>query len=1080
MANKTHHSKKHSGLRASVLAVASCLALSGMALDSQAAGLGRLVVFSALGQPLRAEIEVTATREELADMKARLASPETFKQAGLDYATTLLSIRFNLEKRPSGQAVIKLSSDRPINDPFVDMLMELNWASGRLVREYTFLLDPPEYAAKAASPVAPVTVSRVPDVRPAQGSTASRIDNDVRARAVAQARVPQPAQKAGESTSSTAEGREVKRGETLHKIGSETRLDGVSLDQMLVGLFRANPDAFEGGNMNRLKAGKILSIPEKSAIEAVAPGEARKIVLAQSSDWNAYRSKLAGAAARSPAQEDAGKQESAGKITAKVDDKQESAAPRDQLKVSKTEAAPKAGAATGKKPSDEDLIAKEKALKEANERLAALEKNVTDLQKLLELRNQNLAELQKQAKAKPDAVAPAQKPVESVKPVEPPQAATSAPVVAAPPAPAPQVEPAKVEPPVPAVEKPAAVPAQPVAAKPAEQKPAEKPKAVSPPPPPEEPGFFEELLGNPMALAGGGGILALIAAYFFARRRRSAGEAPEQDLGSTLTPPSTTSLTANSVFRSTGGQSVDTSSQTPAQTDFSQAGPGSIDTDEVDPVAEADVYMAYGRDAQAEEILLEARQKDPKRLAILLKLLEIYSGRKDVKQFEALATDLYGETGGVGPDWDKAAAMGRVLDPGNPIFRGASSPLVAEGAQDADATLVVAPGELKDSLVMAPESGTIVQDSQAVVEDQLPPSAPVVAADDSADLTSLDFDLGEESKPEMVSAPVDEYAGGSVRPSGSLDFDLGGGAQEVSNFGLPEISLPEERKPISLEETAIQVEAPDLDFDIGTQIAPVVEQLDQAEAKAGSSDLAFDLGTIDVPSVTGDRSSDVNETLEAKAVQPEDDVEFDVSLTESTFLGRSEPESASFDLSSIDLDLDSPELEMPKAGSEVVPSAGSVPVQNEVSGEGSFESAQVDTAVNPDFAMEQMETQLIPSGFTSALSDTAANPDFAADQMETLIVPGSPVAQSDTVVNPDFAAQQAETIVSPSLEAVQDLVPELDVSANEEVATKLDLAKAYEEMGDLEGARELLQEVLKEGDVAQREAAQHLLGKISG
>ncbi len=1060
------------------MAVASSLALSGVVLDGHAAGLGRLVVFSALGQPLRAEIEVTATREELADMRAKLASPETFKQAGLDYATTLLSIRFNLERRPNGQAVIKLSSDRPINDPFIDMLMELNWASGRLVREYTFLLDPPEYSAKAASPVAPATVARVPDVGPAPRQGASRIDNEVRARAAAVVRAQQPGQMPAGKASAVGGEREVKRGETLHRIASDTRLEGVSLDQMLVGLFRANPDAFEGGNMNRLKAGKILTIPEKTAIEAVAPGEARKIVLAQSSDWSAYRSKLAGVAARSPAQKDSGTQESAGKITAKVDDKQESAAPRDQLKVSKTEAPAKPGVATGEKGSDEDLIAKEKALKEANERMVALEKNVADLQKLLELRNQNLAELQKQATAKPDAVAPALKPAEpAAKPVEPPQAATPAPapVVVAPtvPVPAPQVEPA--------AEKPVVAPAQPVAAKPAEQKPAEKPKVVSPPPPPEEPSFLDDLLGNPMTLAGGGGILALIAAYFFARRRRSAGESSEQELVSTLTPPSTTSLTANSVFRSTGGQSVDTSSsQTPAQTDFSQAGPGSIDTDEVDPVAEADVYMAYGRDAQAEEILLEARQKDPKRLAILMKLLEIYSGRKDVKQFETLAADLYGETGGVGPDWDKAAAMGRVLDSGNPIFQGTSSPLAVERGQDADATLVVAPGLEKDSLAMLPESGTPEQEKQAIVEDPLQQPALVSAADDSADLTSLDFDLGEESKPEIVSAPVDESTEEGVKPSGSIDFDLGTGAQGDSEFRLPEMPLPEERKPVSLEETAIRVEAPDLDFDIGTQIAPAVGQLDQAEVKSELPDLAFDIGTTGVSSVAGDKSPDVDLTLEATAVRPADDVEFDVNLTESTFLGRSESEPASFDLSSIDLDLDSPELEMPKAEGEAVHSAESPEIQEALPGEVPFESAQVNTAVNPDFAMEQMETQVVPSGFTSALSDTAANPDVAAGQMETLIIPATPAAQSDTMVNPDFSAQQAETIVSPSLEASQDLLPELDVSTSEEVATKLDLAKAYEEMGDLEGARELLQEVLKEGDVAQREAAQNLLGKIGG
>lgn len=145
MANKTYQSNRYFRLSASAFAVASCLVLSSIPSSANAAGLGRLVVFSALGQPLRAEIEVTATPAELTDMKARLAPQESFKQAGLDYATTLLAISFNLEKRPNGKAVIKLSSSRPINDPFVGMLLELNWSAGRLVREYSFLLDPPEY-----------------------------------------------------------------------------------------------------------------------------------------------------------------------------------------------------------------------------------------------------------------------------------------------------------------------------------------------------------------------------------------------------------------------------------------------------------------------------------------------------------------------------------------------------------------------------------------------------------------------------------------------------------------------------------------------------------------------------------------------------------------------------------------------------------------------------------------------------------------------------------------------------------------------------------------------------------------------
>ncbi len=159
------------------MAVASCLAFAGAAFDASAAGLGKIVVLSSLGQPLRAEIELTASREELSDMRAQLASPDAFKQAGIDLAPALAGIRFTVDKRQNGQSVIRLSSDRPINDPFVDMLLELNWATGRLVREYTFLLDPPDMTAKAsassvvqpaARPLAPASPRPVLWVAPAR------------------------------------------------------------------------------------------------------------------------------------------------------------------------------------------------------------------------------------------------------------------------------------------------------------------------------------------------------------------------------------------------------------------------------------------------------------------------------------------------------------------------------------------------------------------------------------------------------------------------------------------------------------------------------------------------------------------------------------------------------------------------------------------------------------------------------------------------------------------------------------------------------------------------------------------------
>jgi pilus assembly protein FimV len=989
VAKNTQYTQKNLRQRSCALAVASCLALAGLPLAAQAAGLGKVTVFSALGQPLRAEVELSATREELSGMRAQLASLESFRQAGLDYATTLLGITFVIDKRANGQPVIKLSSDKPINDPFVDMLLELNWPSGRLVREYTFLLDPPELAAKSAALAAPTVTKPLAPSRSATEARAAQRPEAPKPRVREEAREP----------AETGDTHAVKRGDTLRKIASETRPEGVSLEQMLVGLFRANQDAFDGRNMNRLQAGKILSVPDKTAVEAVSEGEARKIVLAQSSDWNAYRRKLAGVAAQAPAKEEAGKQDAGGKITAKVEDKAAPAAePKDQVKVSKTDAAgTKPGAAARR--SEEDLIAKEKALKEANDRLASLEKNVTELQKLVELKNQSLAELQKQAAAKA-VPAEAKKPEAAVKPP-----------AAVPAAAAPVVAPAQVQPePAPVVaEQPAeAKPSEPAAVKPEEAKPEPKPvetpkpaPVVPAPVPAEEPGFLDDLLGNPLLLAGGG-LLALLAGYFVYKRRRQDESEVPLAIGSSTLSQQSGDLSGNSVFRSTGGQSVDTS-HTPAQTDFSQAGPGSIDTDEVDPVAEADVYMAYGRDAQAEEILLEAKQKDPKRYAIHLKLLEIYSNRKNVKQFEALATDLYSETGGVGVEWEKAAAMGLKLDPQNPLFGGAAQP--AQPSFDADATVVVSAQSLNSTVTLP---GQLSQLAEAASVEPAPAVTPAVplkpvpqAADEAAELMSLDFDLGvgdiSEAPPAAefkqnleTTVTLPEAAGSAaeaekpaVAEAAALDFD----------FNLPEISLTNE-SAVTPPPVPVEAEGPGtLDFDLGVESIPLApEALAKPAAAAEVESIeAFDIGAVD-----------------------DNALEFDVKLTESTVLGQP-MQMPSFDLSSISLDLDEP----------APPKVPPVVSASELSTAAAFETAQVETVVNPDFSTEQ----------------------------------------SETVVNPQFGTEL-------------DSAPELDITPSEEVATKLDLAKAYEEMGDLEGARELLQEVLKEGNAEQQEKAQAILAKF--
>ena len=1003
MAKKMNDTTANFRLQASAWAVASSLALAALPLASEAAGLGKITVFSALGQPLRAEMEVFATREELAGMKAQLASQEAFKQAGVDYAPALSGVTLSIDKRPNGQPIIRLTSTRPINEPFVDLLLELNWPTGRLIREYTFLLDPPEFAAKTAA-ATPAIVRPLAEARPPVETRA--LEERSRSAAPSRLRTRAPVQPAVDGGATY----EVKRGETLSRIASELRPEGVSLDQMLLGLFQANQNAFDGGDINRLKAGKILLISDKATLEAIPRSEAKTVIVAQSSNWGAYRRRLATVAADVPGREE-GARQAAGRITTKVEDRAGSAAePKDQLKVSKTDL-PGTKPLPAAKRTDEDLIAKEKALKDANERLASLERNVAELQRLVELKSQNLADLERQSAAKAAPAAEVKKMPEAAAssaplptPAAAPPTSAAAPAVPAKPMESPvEVKPAET------VAKPEAVTPMPEAAKPevkaevppaATPKPVEMPKARPVPPPPEEPGFIEWLLSSTASLAAGGTLIALLAAYWLAKRRRAGDGGMPLDDSSALTPVQD-SVAPKSVFHATGGQTVDTTHSAP-QTDFSQAGPGSIDTDEVDPVAEADVYMAYGRDAQAEEILLEAKQKDPRRYAIHLKLLEIYAGRKDPGPFGVLATELFNATGGVGADWEKAVAMGFQLDPGNPLF-GAAGQTEVRPVEPATA-IFVAQEPFQNTLTrpeliqaMATAAAGVAGRPEAALTNEVQEAEP-----EPVSLADLDFDLGR-SEPRSAPSDVadDAYleatlAYPSPAKEETLDFDLAA--------SLPKAELPpeEDTQEVQLVDDASALE---------------VTMLVASESQPGAGlDFEFDLGADLSDEAPADErilaQAEPEQTLDIGSAGTEA-LEFDIALTDSTVLGDA-MQRAGFDLSAINLDLaggEAPAKEAPKT-------AGS--------GAG-------------DFSFEEEE---------------------------------------DTLVNPGFSMEVTDTGVDAPFGSLVDMTMAPDITSSEEVATKIDLAKAYQEMGDLEGARELLQEVVNEGDAAQREVALSLLGGI--
>ena len=1017
--------------RALAIAVASCVSLVPLA--AGAAGLGKLTVLSGLGQPLRAELDIGAAKEELAGMSARLAPQDAFKQAGVDFSSVLLDLRFSVENRPGGTSVVKVTSSKPINEPFLDFLVELTWPAGRLVREYTFLLDPPEIAARQSTR----SVAEAKVVETVRGSASADSRSGV-TRPTTRPMVPRAESepKAKEQVGGT---RVVRSGETLRKIAGETQYPGVSLEQMLVGLFRKNPDAFIGENINRLKAGAILNLPEKAAVQAVPESEAKKVYLAHASDWNSYRQKLAASTAKAPAahEDAAAGQASSGKITAKVDEKVPPAEQaKDQVKVSRAETSGKAGAAPSAADKSAEQIAKDKALKEAQERLATLEKNVDELQKLLELKSQKLAELQ-QAPAKKEE----NKPPETPKVAEAPKAEVSAEVAQS--KPVEEVKPVE--------------PVKPEAAKPVEAPP--KPKVVAPPaaPVPEPPSFVDSLMEDPLPLAAGGGVLALLAGYFLLKRRRSQSSEME-----TTAAPMPSSLGPNSVFRMTGGQSVDTGNTPPHTGEFSQTGPGTIDTDEVDPVAEADVYMAYGRDTQAEEILLEALQKDPQRTAIHAKLLEIYANRRSVKQFETLASELYAQTGGVGPEWAKVAALGLGLDPANPLYSGSQaagseSPAVAMAAADIPTSLDISstsdammpsegsvpnielPEEFERNTMVMPKAADALPES--IADEETAPEQPDVS---DAPMT-LDFDLGEQTIAPDLSSEVaqaaedqNDFDATIVDDGNRLDFDLG-----------VEMPLPE-----------VEVAAPE-----------VIASAEKASADSGL-DFNFDL-PVEQSAVNEEASVEGSPDFspEGTLVVPRGSVGEDVDVGLGTWVGVDETTQPA-----ADKDISAP---VDDAFEQRAESAMTQTVVNPLAG--------TDTLVNSNilnFDDSESNSELANTVVNSNIVDTDSL-EFDVKLTDSMFL-GQPMPTPEFdigSINLDLAAEPpaSSSVPESPTEAAAPVAEAVVKDAQwEEVNTKLDLAKAYEEMGDMEGARELLQEVISDGPADLVEQAQAIMGRIGG
>ncbi len=735
-----------------------------------AAGMGKLTVNSALGQPFKAEIDLVAVKkEEIPSLTVHLASRDAFRKADIDYPHFLSTFQISIATRPDGQPYVRIVSPQPVVEPFLSMLIELSWPSGRLLREYTVLLDLSETdVPQPMAPViqisptepaivesAPVVVEKSESPPPVESSIGDK-------KPVAQE--PVLAGKASGEIDATYG--EVRSGDTLTRIARNVSPEGVNLNQMLVALHRANRDAFSGNNINRLKVGKILRVPDSSEIAKISPAEAEMEVKAQVADWNVYRQKLAAAPGIALAA-GAQKQTAAGKITTTIEDKATVArgSPKEVLKLSKGEESGAGSKGIGGsqdriRAMEGDAIAKNKTLSEANERIALLEKNIKEMQRLLELKSSTMAEAQQRVEnVRPD-VASASIPIAPLQSL---------------PAPAVAAEPEEAD----ASVVPGASLAE--ATKPVESAKLATVTPVAPPSAPIESSLMDDLMGN---IEYVGGVLALLLVGMLGvsmmRRKEQA-----QSVASMKHDVTELQLQDEALAITTAVLDA------------------VVQADEVDSVAEAGIYLDYGRDVQAEKTLTEALARDPNRPEMLIKLLEVYALRKDKVAFDATARKLQAIAPS-GPLWEKAAELEIGIDPEDPVYSGTVttdikmarsevSPVstlnalqdtktaATVSAMNFDMGAVVAPVSQAEALMQAtePDSGMKfdseygVGSPESAMATNLPPPVDVPATPTQEDLEKpleIDFDLPVASTSVEASAVEVKLPSTEARPDFSIDF----------------------------------------------------------------------------------------------------------------------------------------------------------------------------------------------------------------------------------------------------------------------------------------------------------------------
>ena len=746
-----------------------------------ALGLGDIDLHSALNEPLNAEIRIiTEQPSELNDAVVRLAPSEEFNRAGIERPAILSDLHFTIVKDKDGKSVVKITSTQPIREPFLDFVVQMRWQSGRLLREYTVLLDPPVFGGEKPAPVeapmtAPAAAAATPQPLPQAESPGVAPSAPVSAPVEM---VPSPAQPAPAAAApptspvspqsqpagarsaapasvsrvvkTTPEGERIygptRRNDTLWDIAKNLRPDdSISVYQMMMALLKKNPEAFYNDNVNALKAGYVLRVPDKATAAAVNNAEAVKEAARQYESWKQSKRAAAASAGKTISSQSAAEQTPPARSGGAAPEQEKETARLRLVAPGEVSGSP----APGDVQAEIDklrgelsaaLESSDTAKRESDElrsRVTALEGQISSLQRLLTLKDQALSEMQKRSG------------------MEVPQAAQT---------PATPSE------------------ASPTPAKPSPAKPATK----------EQP---SDLFANPTLVAAlaGAGVLLLAVLWLVMRRRRGAAENDEpmpSFVEETTSPPINIQLdreerAAPPVMEEANDSQMDRVAEEVAQHAEQDIPQAASDLDvqhtsegEIDPIVEADVYLAYRRYQQAEALIQTALAKEPHRHDLQAKLLEIYYASKNADAFQTVAESLYENLGHNPEDalWQRILPMGRELCPEHELFR---SSLADEfEAQQSASTR----SSLFEGFGGQSTAETTDHDSREAVADTAVGFAHVSDDQHPSQEEKMDFDL---NLGETASAAPEQTQETSRSLSADLDFETAPAAAKADNKTAP-------------------------------------------------------------------------------------------------------------------------------------------------------------------------------------------------------------------------------------------------------------------------------------------------------